>query len=251
MIEAKAVKPPTSDLIDFGTTSILYKIEYRKYRRHLAIEVHPDLTVRVLAPTRASKQKIQDIVKKKAPWILKKIVWFDQMRQFTAPKEYVNGETFLYLGRQYRLAIHNGVNTGSVRLNEGYLEVAVPFQDNDQDCRHIIQAAIIEWYRDHADQKIDGIVNHYAKVLELSAPHYKLKIMAKRWGSCTQNNNLNFNMKIIMAPTNQIEYVVAHELCHIRHKNHSARFWKHLRQIMPDYEIRRESLRKEGWKYTL
>jgi len=251
MIGAKAANPLITDLVPFGTTTIPYIIEYRKHRRHLGIEVHPDLTVHVLAPTRASKEKIHDIVKKKAPWILKKIVWFDQMRQFTAPKEYVNGETFLYLGRQYRLALHNGVDAGYVRLKEGYLEMAVPWQYNKNECQQVVKTALFDWYCDHANQKIDEIINRYATILEIPAPHYKVKLMTKRWGSCTPKNILNFNMKIIMAPASQVEYVVAHELCHIRHKNHSTWFWKHLRQIMPDYEIRRESLRKDGWKYTI
>jgi predicted metal-dependent hydrolase len=62
---------------------------------------------------------------------------------------------------------------------------------------------------------------------------------------------MRFNMNIILAPSTQIEYVVAHELCHFRYKDHSAKFWAYIRRVMPDYNIRRETLRKEGWRYVI
>ena len=77
------------------------------------------------------------------------------------------------------------------------------------------------------------------------------KNQLKRWGSCTSKNNLNFNIRIMMAPMSELNYVIAHELCHTIVKDHSQDYWKLLYSIMPDYEIRKENLRKNGWKYDM
>jgi predicted metal-dependent hydrolase len=245
---------PIGDTIQFGTTSISYSIVRRKRRRNIAIEVHPDMSVNVLSPLNVSRDRIHKIVEKKAPWIMKKIVWFGQIQQYTIPKEYVTGETVLYMGRQYRLKVHNSVEKQQVRLQEGYLEVALPTDSLSHDgekYRQVVRQAMIDWYRDHAIQKIDECVGKYSTILGIPKPSFKIKQMTKRWGSCSPKNRLNFNLNIVLAPSSQIEYVVAHELCHLRHKDHSVRFWAHMRRVMPDYNLRREILRKEGWRYVI
>jgi predicted metal-dependent hydrolase len=245
---------PVTDTYQFGTTSISYSIIPRKRRRNLAIEVHPDTSVVVLSPPKVSRERIRKIVEKKAHWILKKIVWFSQIKQYTTPKEYTTGETVLYMGRQYRLKVHNSVEKTEVRLHEGYLEVALqtlPQPQSSEEYRDAVRAAMLGWYRGHAVQKIDECVGRFSSILGIPKPLFKVKQMAKRWGSCSQKNSLNFNVNIVMAPSTLIEYVVAHELCHFRHKDHSARFWAHMRRAMPDYNLRREMLRKEGWRYVI
>jgi len=234
-----------------GATAIPYTVIYRKQRRNLTIEVHPDKSVTIHAPLQASRARIRDLVEQKAPWIEKKIAWFDTIRQFTAPKDYVDGEIFLYLGRQYRLAVHDGDGSPRVMLQGGYIDVSVPYGADDRHCRQFVKSALLEWYRAGTFQQIGEMVEWYALRLDIPAPPFKVKRMKGRWGSCGYRNSLNFNMALIMAPISQIEYVVAHELCHIRHKNHSLRFWDHLRALMPDYEIRREALRNDGCKYVL
>lgn len=245
---------PIVDTIQFGTTSINYTIIHRKRRRNLAIEVHPDMSVTVLSTPKASRDRIRKLVEKKAPWIMKKIVWFGQIRQYTSPKEYVTGETVLYMGRQYRLKVQNTVDKPQVRLHEGYLEVALPnppLHQTGEEFQQSVRIAMLDWYRNHAIQKIDEYVGRYATILGIPKPPFKVKQMTKRWGSCSQKNRLNFNVNIVLAPSSQIEYVVAHELCHFQHKNHSSRFWAHLRRVMPDYNLRREMLRKEGWRCVI
>jgi hypothetical protein len=247
----KADTLPVTGSVHSGTTDIVFTIVYQIRRRSITIEVHPDKSVTVRAPLRASEARIRDLVEQKAPWIEKKIAWFDRIRQFTAPKEYVTGEIFLFLGRQYRLAMHNGDDSPRVTLQEGNIDVSVPQGADNRHCRQIVKTALLEWYRAKTFEQIGEMVGWYALRLDIPAPPFKVKQMNRRWGSCGYRNCLNFNMALIMAPIGQIEYVVAHELCHIRHKNHSSRFWSHLKELMPDYEIRREALRDDGWKYML
>jgi predicted metal-dependent hydrolase len=115
-----------------GATAIPYTVIYRKRRRNLTIEVHPDKSVTIHAPLRASQARIRDLVEQKAPWIERKIAWFDTIRQFTAPKDYVDGEIFLYLGRQYRLAVHDSDGSPRVILQGGYIDVSVPYGADDR-----------------------------------------------------------------------------------------------------------------------
>jgi predicted metal-dependent hydrolase len=91
----------------------------------------------------------------------------------------------------------------------------------------------------------------YSNKLGVNIPAYQVKYQKKRWGSCSANNVLRINFQLIMAPYAQLEYVVVHELCHIKEKNHSAKFWKLVKELMPDYAEPRKGLKTEGWKYVL
>lgn len=237
--------------IQFGTTTIRYTISFSPRRQKAAIAVYPDTMVTVTVPTGTPSEKVHDLVQRKAPWILKQIEAFDHLAMMDASKEYVGGETFLYLGRQYRLKIVAGEGKTSVKLVGGYFVVAVPTGVRPEEQRDLVRCALCVWYKEHAMQRVREVVRSYARRLHLDPPEVRIKHQLKRWGSCTKDGVLNVNVLILMAPMSQVEYVVAHELCHLRHKDHSAEFWDLLRLVMPDYEIRKERLRKEGWKYVL
>lgn len=239
----------TSDSITFGTTTITYDITYSDRRKHVAIAVNPDKKVDVLAPLQLDQAAIQDIVRNKANWVMEQLGWFDQISQRTASKEYANGETFLYMGRQYRLKILHSGDRPSTKLRGKYFEVTIRDSCDELEKRKLVKNALWKWYRFHAEMKIGEIVCQYSARLHIDPPMFRIKYQAKRWGSCSKENILNINIRIAMAPMSQIEYVVAHELCHLKHKNHSVEFWQLLRLLMPDYEIRKENLRRDGWRY--
>lgn len=239
------------DSITFGTTTITYEIAYSNRRKHVAIAVNPDKRVEVLAPSHLDQLAIQDLVRKKASWVKEQLEWFDQINHLTASKEYVNGETFLYLGRQYRLKILCGGNRPSAKLRGKYFEATLPEHIEYEDRHKAIKRVLWKWYRDHAEKKIGELIQSYSSRLHIDPPAFRVKYQAKRWGSCSKDNGLNINLRISMAPMSQIEYVVAHELCHQKYKDHSAEFWKLMRLVMPDYEIRKENLRRDGWRYVI
>jgi predicted metal-dependent hydrolase len=238
-----------AEAIQFGTTSIRYTVSFSPRRKKAAIAVYPDRSVAVTVPTGTPLETVQDLILKKAPWILEQIGAFEHLAMIDASKEYVGGETFLYLGRQYRLKITAGGEHPSAKLVGGYFEVTVP--EGVRPERDLIRLTLCEWYREHALQRVREVVRIYARRLRLDIPEVKIKHQVKRWGSCTKDGVLNINVLIVMAPMVLVEYVVAHELCHLRHKDHSAEFWDLLRLVMPDYEIRKERLRQEGWRYVL
>jgi predicted metal-dependent hydrolase len=137
-----------------------------------------------------------------------------------------------------------------VKLKGKYFEVTTPEHINGKKKQDILKRALWRWYRRHAEKRIGDLVKFYSKRLHIETPSFKVKYQAKRWGSCSNDNGLNINLRIIMAPMSQVEYVVAHELCHQKYKNHSAEFWQLLRLVMPDYEIRKDNLKRDGRMYT-
>jgi len=115
-----------SDSIQYGTTTIPYSISYSSRRKNVAIAVYPTKEVEIRVPSRTSPEVIKKLMQNKAHWVVKNIEWFNQFQYVSAKKEYVNGETFLYLGRQYRLKIINSHDDAVAKLRGKYFEVSVP-----------------------------------------------------------------------------------------------------------------------------
>ena len=239
------------DSILFGKTQIDYDIVYSPRRRNATLAVYPLKQVEITVPTTIQQEKIKTLVERKAVWVIKQLVWFDQITQTDSVKEYVNGESFLYLGRQYRLKLNKENGKTEVRMRGKELEVTLKKQDSIKDTKTLIKVAIWHWYREQALKNIDESVSCYSKKLGIRKPKITIKNQYKRWGSCTSKNVVIFNFRIAMAPVSQLNYVVAHELVHIKHKDHSPKFWKKLNSIMPDYQDRKEKLKQDGWQYEI
>lgn len=241
----------TQDSIQFGTTTINYDIVYSNKRKNATLAVYPLKIVEISVPTNLEPEHIQSLVRKKAHWVMKQIVWFDEIVQMDSKKEHVNGESYLYLGRQYRLKIIRNHEKPQAKLIGKYLTVWLPEDTSKNQENKLVKAAIWKWYKNQATKKIEEVIDLYSKKLGIQSPKYIIKNQYKRWGSCTSKNVLNFNFRIAMAPVALLQYIVAHEMVHIKHKDHSKEFWKQLQTIMPDYEDRKERLRKEGTQYVL
>lgn len=234
--------------VQYGSGRILFSLEYSP-RKTLAIEVHPDSSVVVKAPETASIEAIATKVSKRASWIAKQQRQFAQYAPQLPAPEYVSGEGYRYLGRQYRLKTIKS-DREKVRLWYGRLEVSIPDPNNSKQ----IAKAIDHWYRDRA---LTIFLERYQHCLQLVAPYginpvseasqnqnigFELRTMQKRWGSCTKDGKIMLNPLLVSAPKDCIDYVIVHELCHLRIHNHSARFYKLLETIMPDWKTRKAYL---------
>jgi hypothetical protein len=198
-----------------------------------------------------SQAEVRRLVAEKARWIDRKLREFRAEDGRDATKKYVDGEAFLYLGSEYLLNVTTGDHGPLVTLGDRRLNVILPPGVDGPKRTEMAREAVFEWYRFHAEMAIDRALNVYAPRLGILPLPYKVKNLSKRWGSCTAQNLLNFNAKIVMAPPEQLEYVVAHELCHARVKDHSPRFWALMGHVMPGYAAAKKALRKDGWKYEL
>lgn len=220
-----------------------YKIICTPRRRTASVQVSPQNKVSVIVPDNLPQVKIDDIIRRKTPWIIKKIKTNEAVQHPIKPKEYVNGEAFSYLGRNYRLKIKEG-SRQSVEFKNGRFYVYVPADEKDRE--KVIKTALNDWYRSHAKEKLYARASAYADRVGVSFKNIRVKKLKSRWGSCTKAGNINFNWRIIMAPMSIVDYVVVHELCHLKYHDHSKEFWKLLGQIFTDYRERKEWLRVNG-----
>jgi predicted metal-dependent hydrolase len=198
--------------------------------------------VSVVVPSDVTAKKIEAILKQKHRWIQEKLL-LQKAHQPSKPKEYVSGEAFAYLGRNYRLKVAGG-SKAPVKLKSGRLVVTVPksLQNKDQ----YIKDSLTRWYREHALTKLEDKVQRYSKVLKVVPESVAIRTFKGRWGSCSSSGSLVFNWKIIIAPTRIVDYVVIHELCHLIHHNHGPKFWKSLERACPDFRACKEWLRVHG-----
>lgn len=226
--------------IQYGTTQIEYEVEYIA-RATLAIDVHPDLSVSVRAPEGTSLQDIEKRVKKRARWIAEQQRFFEQYLPRPPERTYVSGETHFYLGKQYRLKVIQSTNSfEGVLLKRGYLQMYLQEASNTARKRTLLD----KWYRRRAKKYFQKRLDWWQKQLgaSLPGPPMLLRAMPYRWGSYTQSGNILFNPELIKAPAACIDYVVAHELCHMVHPNHSIEFYQLLASLVPDWKTRKDRL---------
>lgn len=198
--------------------------------------------VSVVVPSVISAKKIEAILKQKDRWIREKLL-LQAAHKPSKPKEYVSGEAFAYLGKNYRLKVVVGSKV-PVKLKAGRLVVTVPKSTKNKD--RYIKDALTSWYRDHALTKLLAKVRRYSKILGVDPEFVGILTFKGRWGSCSAKCRLEFNWKVIISPNRIVDYVVIHELCHLIHHNHGPRFWKSVERACPDFQDHKEWLRVHG-----
>jgi hypothetical protein len=233
-----------SDTIEYGDATIRYRTTFSD-RSTLAIRVEPDQSVEVRAPQGANDSAVREKVRKRARWILDQQSYFASFVREQVPREYVSGETHRYLGRQYRLKVIQ-IERGDperVKLIGPYFRI---YTRRKGDPEHV-KAQLDAWYRSHAKAKFAERLDALGRVMRkygVDKPPLQVRRMSKRWGSCTPQGRIILNLDLIRAPRLCIDYVIVHELCHLRHPNHGAAFYRLLGRVMPDWEEVKARLRE-------
>ena len=234
------MNPPTTDrILLFGKRRIPYSLQVMP-RKRFRIVVTPGLHVKASAPDTVSEEDVQAAMQSKAPWIARQLDAMQQYHPLPAPHKYISGETFVYLGRQYRLRVETGPNS-SAKLTGRFLLVSVP----DKQDTASIRKAVDTWYRDHAATTFQKYLDKWQAVAArhgVPACQLVIRRMRTRWGSCSASKRITLNLDLIQTPTHCIEYVIAHELCHLKHHNHSKAFYRLHTRIMPDWPRRKALL---------
>lgn len=227
------------DIVRWGRVEIPYTYRLSK-RKTLAINVHPDLAVEVVAPLETPLEVIRTRVAKRGAWIQKAWREFELYLPKQPPRRYINGESHRYLGRQYRLHAEQG-DKNSVKCLRGYLRVTSDHEPTPDS----IKAQLEGWYREHAHRVFRERLAECSKIASLEGiqqPPLTIRKMASRWGSCSNKGRINLNLELIKATRECIDYVIMHELCHLKEQHHGPRFWHLLEKLMPDYRERRKRL---------
>jgi predicted metal-dependent hydrolase len=226
-------------VVSYGKVIIEFSFCYVD-RKTLEIAVYPDQTVMVKAPSGVDSSEINRRVAKRARWILSQQNFFRQFEPRTPGRSYVGGETHLYLGRRYRLKIRSGRHD-EVKLVKGYFEIRIKGHINSDKIKSLMDG----WYEKKATVRLRESLEHCLSSFKkpaLSRPRLQIKRLKKRWGSLSAKGMLTLNIDLIRAHRECIDYVVAHELCHLRCKDHSPNFYRLLGKIMPDWQDRKHKL---------
>lgn len=234
--------------VQYGTKDIEFNVKF-KHRKAVSISVEPPKDITVVAPVGTSEEEIKDIVKLKGAWIVQKLFEFRNIESKRVNREFVNGESFMYLGRNYSLQIHIDEtlqNNSSVKLFRGKFHVYVKEKDDE-----LIKNAMKAWYREKTEEQVKKRIKYYQKYFSKKPTDIRVKEQKKRWASCTSNNELLFNWRCVMAKSTALDYIVVHEMCHMYYMNHSQEFWGLVASVMADYEVRKEWLRDYGIRMNL
>lgn len=214
----------------------------RSNRRSFSLEIKPDGKLIVRAPRIASQAQIKAVVARKADWIRKKQGQLARKHPLTQPKTFTPGETFWYLGEQYPLRLTERQRP-PLDLDGAFLL--------SQSAQSRAREVFIEWYREETRQITARLIQVYAKRYDLRVQSVRITSARTRWGSCSGKQTLNFTYRLCMAPLSVVEYVVVHELAHLKEHNHSRAFWQWVATMKPNYQQDRTWLKQHGVLLTL
>jgi len=206
----------------------------RSRRKTIALEVTPQATLVVRAPHRVPQEYIDRMILEKSIWIKKKMAEM-RARPQAPVRQYEEGEVFWFLGRQYPLYYTDDTGGSIVRTDR----LCVP-RTLLLDIRNAIQ----RWYVEEAKKEIHARCMYFSMMTGYAPTSLRITGARTRWGSCTYKGGLNFSWRLVQAPLSIVDYVIVHELVHLRQHDHSKRFWEKVEVLMPDYRERREWLRQ-------
>jgi len=233
----------SASCLTFG--DVLCPVRRHKRRRTLALVLAPDGGMRVLAPAKLSLEKIDKFLHQNARLIRDRLRLLRSSGTLAPEEKYKDGGCVFYQGQACLLRVtrHEGLPCSCVP-HDGMITINVP----DRHLSPVVLAdevrlELLLWYKKMARRDFEKRLKHWSS--RLGAVYGRMKVTSpeRRWGSCSARNDIRLNWRLIMAPAALIDYVVAHELCHVIHKNHSRAFWQCLGAVMPDYQERRRQLR--------
>lgn len=237
---------------------IKYKDQYFEYEiikkkiKNIGIRITNEGKVVVTSPAFLEDSYIHDVIYKKADWILSKLKLAGEMNSSVPDRKYSCGDSIVYLGREYKLKVIEEVEVNcTLRKNGAEFEVHVKTEWSGEEREKYIRDGLKEWYKHEAFRVFKDRTLVFADMLKLYPSNIRVKEQKSIWGSCSSRNNINFNWKLIMAPQAVLDYIVVHELCHLRHRDHSKNFWGLVEQTMPDYKDKRKWLKENGRSLSL
>jgi predicted metal-dependent hydrolase len=210
--------------------TVNYRVEYSLRRRTIGIYVTREGVI-IKAPPHVSLTYLDQVVQKKVDWI--------QKHSVPPLHHYLPGEQFLYLGKEYTLQLQDTIS--SIRLSGSFLQIPGYYEQAD------IRLQLENWYMEQAKQLIPDRITFYAPLLGVTPRRTLISRPKRRWGSCNSQGDIRINYRILMAPLTIIDYVVVHELAHLKEMNHSPHFWQVVGSVMPDYRQRRRELTRLRW----
>ena len=231
-------------VLSVGSTEIPYSIRYSDRAKRMSIRVTPD-RVEAVAPVRTSEEKVTAFVLKKRQWVYNKVEDITSVKmklRFSWPDRFVTGAKIHFRGRSMKLRVtESDIPEIRVRYKSAFI-VEKPNGTLDSE----VKRALENWLSFRLKNDVMDLVNKHAPRLQVKPGHIRISDYKTRWGSCSKIGNININWLLILAPRPVLEYVVVHELCHLRYRNHSSEFWNLVAETLPDFPARKRWLTENG-----
>ena len=216
----------------------------KKRRKTISLHIKEGGEIVIYAPYHTPQREIERFLEERRSWIVEKMSEKEKSIRATE-KAFIAGEKFLYLGESYPLEIEES-NNRKVPLKLSFGKFIL-----DKDHVGGARDLFIKWYKKEAEENLTERVDYCSNRLRLFPKGIRITSAKYRWGSCSRENRLSFSWRIIMAPLSVIDYVLIHELVHIKEKNHSKSFWSFVESIIPDYKEHRLWLKENGHSLRL
>lgn len=236
---------------------IKINVIYRK-RKNISIRIIPKDKIDIISPKSVPNSFLKEVIIKKKDWILKTLDKYKNISQeFYEERQFVDGEIFYYLGKEYKLKLICDKNI--LNKNKNYCHISLHKENivikiNNYD-KELIRSKIKRWYKIESEKvvlsRIEYLKQNNQIIRTLNPNIIKIKEQKKRWGSCTSQKSIYINSRISMARLDVIDYIIIHEFCHLVHMNHSKDFYELVKKIMPNYKKCEIWLKENGYKLII
>ena len=234
------------------TSRTVGDIEYRllpgSVRKTTDIVIERNGAISVRPPESFTPEQVDAVVKDKRLWIYRNLAEWRDMNACAVTRDWVEGESFLYLGRSYRLSLVSSTETELQLLSGRFCLNRKLVENGGVDAA---KAAFQNFYSERGLSRFTERVKQLAPKVGVAVQNVRVSDTGYRWASCGKNGSLKFHWKCMMAPARVIDYLVVHELCHLHHRDHGDAFWNEVDKVLPDYRERKEWLRKYGASLNL
>lgn len=222
---------------------IRYELLRGGRRKTVDVVIERDGRVAVRAPAHFPEEQADAVVRRKRFWIHRSLAEWRDLNATRVAREWVNGEGFLYLGSSYRLLLVPGQDAALV-LRDGRFCLRRELIDDGGPVA--AKAAFEDFYRAKGLERFRRRVDCFAAKVGVTPASVRVGEIGYRWAACAPSGGLRFHWKCMMAPPKVIDYIVVHELCHLRHRDHGDAFWNEVDKVMPDFSEGKQWLRNHG-----
>ncbi len=250
-----AVKEFSKRSISLGDREIAYEFIRRRGRRRISLGIEPRVGLRVIAPPRARLKDVEEFIRHEEGWLLAKLSELADWEAAHPPRRFRDGDQLPLLGESWRLIICEEAGRRRPRVTRSLLgadrpggEIIVRLAaDLGEHERELHAARALEaWYRRLARELLGARVESWARRIRVEPAGIDIRDTSSRWGSCSSRGRLSFCWRIVMAPPPVVDYLVVHELCHLRIPDHSRDFWDLVGEHLPDHDGRCRWLAEHG-----
>lgn len=227
---------------------IQYRLLPGAERRTTDIVIERDGVITVRPPRHMAPEQVDATVLSKRMWIYRNLAEWRDLNASGVVREWVNGETFLYLGSSYQLQLV-AEQDEPLKLKDGRFLLLRSLVEHGGAAA--ARAAFEQFYATKGLERLQRRVAHFAPRVGVTPGAVLVKDIGFRWAACQPSGDLHFHWKSLMAPLTVLDYIVVHELCHLHQRDHTDAFWNEVDKVLPDYRERKEWLRKRGAKLDL